>query len=289
MTINPATLATVDALPVETTLRAARDHGRAILVPYVTGGVTADWTDYLLAYQEAGADAIEIGLPFSDPMLDGATIQRASDQALARGTTVAGILADLAAVRGRVRVPLIAMTYANLVVRAGARAFCELLAGAGIRGLIVPDVPVDELGEFAQAAEAAGVEMILLVAPSTEPGRLREICDRSRGFVYAVSVMGTTGERDTLADTAAALAAAVRAVSDRPVLIGFGVSSAAHAVQAARMADGAVMASSLMRKVLDGATPAEVGRDLAAVRRELDRERDGDEPATGIEVPHDRG
>jgi tryptophan synthase alpha chain len=181
------------------------------------------------------------------------------------------------------------MTYANLVIRAGVRSFCEQLAGAGVRGLIVPDVPLDEVGEFEEAAAAAGVEMILLVAPSTEPGRLREICRRSRGFVYAVSVMGTTGERDMLAGSAATLAAAVRAVSDRPVLIGFGVSSAAQAVHAARWADGAVMASSLMRKVLDGATPAEVGRDLAAVRRELDQERDGDERATGAEVPHDRG
>jgi tryptophan synthase alpha chain len=116
------------------------------LNPYLTGGITENWTDYLLAYQEAGADGIEIGLPFSDPVLDGATIQEASDRALTRGATVAGILRDVAAVRPRMRIPLIAMTYANLVFRAGPSSFCRRLADAGFSGLIVPDLPVDEAG-----------------------------------------------------------------------------------------------------------------------------------------------
>ncbi|PRY32279.1 tryptophan synthase subunit alpha [Pseudosporangium ferrugineum] len=179
-------------------LRAAR---RPLLVPYVTGGVTEAWIDYVLACQNAGADAIEVGLPFSDPMLDGTTIQQASDRALARGATVDGILADLAAATGRLRVPIIVMTYANLALRVGVRR----LADAGVSGLIVPDLPLEESAELEGEAAAVGIDLVLLAAPATPDDRLREICARSRGFVYAISVMGTTGERDRLSATAADL------------------------------------------------------------------------------------
>jgi tryptophan synthase alpha chain len=242
------------------------------LNPYVTGGITDDWTDYLLAYQEAGADAIEIGLPFSDPVLDGVTIQQASDRALARGATVAGILRDVAAVRDRLHVPLIAMTYANLVGHPGEKVFCERLAAAGFRGLIVPDLPVDEAATLEAATRAAGIDLILLVAPVTPDDRLAEIVTRGGGFLYAVSVMGTTGVRDRLADSAATLAARVKAITDRPVLIGFGIAGPRQAAQAVQVADGVVVASALMRRVLDGATPGELGRDVAALRSALDSE-----------------
>ena len=247
-------------------------RGKA-LVPYVTGGIAENWTDYLLAYAAAGADAIEIGLPFSDPMLDGATIQQASDRALARGATVASILADLSEIR--VGVPLIAMTYANLVFRAGAATFCRRLAGAGITGLIVPDLPVDEAAAVEEAAAAAGVALILLAAPVTPDDRLAEIGTRSRGFVYAVSLMGTTGERGTLDAAATRLAHRVKAATTLPVLIGFGVSSPAQAASAAAAADGVVVASALMRRVLDGATPGDLQREVAALRSALDRAAPG--------------
>jgi len=248
-------------MTLTSTLRAAR---RTLLLPYVTGGITADWTDFLLAYQEAGADAIEVGLPFSDPMLDGPTIQEASDRALARGATVESILADLAATP--LRVPVVVMTYANIVLRAGIPA----LAAAGVSGLIVPDLPLEESAALEAAAAAAGIDLVLLAAPSTPDDRLREIAARSRGFVYAVSVMGTTGERAALAGSAAALAARVRAVTDLPVVIGFGVSTRAQAAEAGRAGDGVVIASVLMRRVLDGATAAELGADVAAYRTALD-------------------
>jgi tryptophan synthase alpha chain len=242
------------------------------LNPYLTGGITPDWTDYLLAYQDAGADGIEIGLPFSDPVLDGATIQEASDRALARGTTVAGILRDVAAVRDRLHVPLFAMTYANLVFHAGPRQFCARLAGAGFRGLIVPDLPIDEAAAVEQAAESAGLDLILLVTPVTPDDRLAEIVTRGGGFLYAVSVMGTTGERSRLAASASTLARRVKAITDRPVLIGFGIAGPEQAAQAAQVADGVVVGAALMRRVLDGATPRELGRDVAALRSALDSE-----------------
>jgi tryptophan synthase alpha chain len=241
-----------------------------ILIPYVTAGVTADWTDYLLAVQEGGADAIEVGLPFSDPMLDGVTIQRASDQALARGVTIASILDDLERVRGQVRVPLIAFTYANLVFRRGPAAFCRLLADRGISGLIVPDLPVDEAHSVRVAAIDAGIDLILLAAPVTPDDRLAEIAAQSSRFIYAISRMGTTGERDELDDAAAKLAARVRAATTLPVVIGFGISSPEQAAAAGRAGDGVVVASALMRRVLDGATPADLRHEVAALRAALD-------------------
>lgn len=240
------------------------------LVPYVTGGITADWTDYLLAYQEAGAGAIEIGLPFSDPMVDGPTIQQAADRALARGATVASILADVARVRDRMRVPLIAMTYANLVFRRGPAEFCRQLAAAGIGGLIVPDLPVDEAAEVEAAAAEAGIDLILLVAPVTPEARLAEIVAHSRGSVYAVSVMGTTGERATFADSTARLAARIKAATELPVMIGFGVSTPEQAAAAGRAGDRVIVASALMRRVLDGATPDDLRHEVAALRAAVD-------------------
>nr|WP_245563457.1 tryptophan synthase subunit alpha [Longispora albida] len=250
---------------LETALRTA---GRKLLVPYVTGGLTDNWTDFIAAYEQAGADAVEIGLPFSDPMIDGSVIQQASDVALARGTTVASILADVAKLRPGI--PLVAMTYYNLVQRRGLAVFCAALAEAGISGLIVPDAPLEEAGDLAAAAGQHGVELVRLAAPSTPPARLTEIAERSRGFIYAISLMGTTGVRAELAATAGQLAADLKARTDMPVILGLGISTPEHAAEASRYADGVVIASRIMREVLDGATPAEVGAWLATVRTALD-------------------
>lgn len=247
----------------------APTHSMTLLVPYLTAGVTENWVDYLLAVQEAGADAIEVGLPFSDPMLDGVTIQQASDRALARGVTIGSLLSEVKA--APVRVPLIAFVYANLVFHPGPAVFCRWLAEAGFRGLIVPDLPFDEADAVAQAAQAHGIELTLLVAPVTPDDRLAEIVARSRGYVYAVSRMGTTGEQDSLASSAGTLAARIKAVSTLPVLVGFGVSGPEQAVEAGRAGDGVVIGSALMRRVLDGATPADLGAEVAAVRAALDR------------------
>ncbi len=249
---------------------------RKILAPYITAGITEDWTDYVLAYQAAGADTIEIGIPFSDPTLDGQTIQEASDRALARGITVDRILADLAAVRSKVSIPLTAMTYANVVVRRGEAAFCTALADAGVAGLIVPDVPLDEIGPIENAAADAGIALVLLAAPSTSERRRREICHRSRGFVYAVSVMGTTGARTEIAATAESLVTSLRTITaglpyHLPVILGFGISDATHAAAAAEFADGVAVGAALMRKVLDGASAETVGAHVRTLRDGLDQ------------------
>jgi tryptophan synthase alpha chain len=257
------------SVAVEPSLRAARDAGRKLLVPYVTGGLGAEWRNVLRAMVSAGADAVEIGIPFSDPAMDGPTIQEASERALQLGATPASILDQLREVD--VDVPLVAMTYYNIVFRFGHRRFAHSLADSGVLGAIIPDVPLEELGDWMPAADEAGVETVLLAAPVTPDDRLAELCRRSRGFVYGVNVMGVTGERATLGESAAVLAKRLKAVTDKPVIMGFGVSTPDQAVAAAAEADGVVVASALMRIVLDGGGPDQVADLVGRMRAALDR------------------
>jgi tryptophan synthase alpha chain len=254
---------------LEAVLRASRDRGRKLLLPYVTGGLDDRWTDVLRAVADAGADAVEVGIPFSDPAMDGPTIEEASVRALARGTTPAGILGELSAVDAGI--PLVAMTYYNLVFRAGELRFARSLADAGVRGAIVPDLPLEESAGWEREAAAAGVEAVLLAAPVTPDDRLRQLAERSRGFVYAVSLMGITGARERLASTAGELAGRLKAVTDRPVVIGFGISTPEQAVEACSVADGVVVASALIRRLLDGGGPDEAAAFVRSFREALDR------------------
>ncbi|GII05840.1 tryptophan synthase subunit alpha [Planobispora takensis] len=266
---NPTPGPTPAAGTVERHLRARRGTGRGLLMPYLTAGITPGWTDYLRAFAAAGADAIEVGLPFSDPTLDGVTIQQAGETALARGASTRRILADLSAMPDP-GVPLVVSTYYNLVLHDGPEAFCAALRRAGVAGLIVPDLPVHEAGELTDAAAGAGIELVLLASPATPQPRLAEISSRSRGFVYAVSLMGTTGERAALAASAAGLTGRIRRVTDRPVLLGFGISTPDQAREARRHADGVVVGAAVMRRVLDGAGPDDLRVFLATLRRALD-------------------
>jgi tryptophan synthase alpha chain len=249
-------------------LRARRAEGAKLLVPYVTGGLSDDWTDVVAAVVAGGADAVEVGIPFSDPVMDGPTIQEASVRALDRGTTPASVLAELARVDAGV--PLVAMTYYNLAFRMGDLRFARSLAAAGVAGAILPDLPLEEsLAWEAQAAEA-GVETVLLAAPVTPPDRLATIARRSRGFVYGVSRMGITGERASLAASAAVMARRLKAVTDTPVLIGFGISTPAQAVEVCAEADGVVVASALLRELLDGGGPQAAAEFVGRMRAALD-------------------
>lgn len=254
--------------PLEATLRRNRDAGRKLLVPYVTGGLSAEWCDVLRAIGAAGADAVEIGIPFSDPVMDGPTIQEASTRALERGATPVSILQDLDGVDAGV--PTVAMTYYNLVHRAGEARFAGSLATAGVAGAIVPDLPLEESAGWERAAADAGVEAVLLAAPVTPDERLARLCERSRGFIYAVSRMGITGERTTVAASAGVLAKRLKDVTDKPVLVGFGISTPAQAVEAAAEADGVVVASALMRILLDGGGPEHAAKFVAGFRTALD-------------------
>jgi tryptophan synthase alpha chain len=253
---------------VEATLRAARDAGRKLLVPYITGGLSDDWCEVLRALGAAGADAVEIGIPFSDPVMDGPTIQEASARALARGATPVSIFQDLDGVDAGV--PLIAMTYYNLVHHAGEARLAGALVSAGISGAIIPDLPLEESESWERATAEAGVESILLVAPVTPDERIARICERSRGFVYAVGRMGITGERAAVADSAGVLAKRLKAATDKPVLVGFGISTPEQAVEASAEADGVIVGSALVRVLLDGGGPEEAAAFVASLRAALD-------------------
>jgi tryptophan synthase alpha chain len=258
---------------VEAALEATRAAGRPILVTYVTGGIRDDWTDLLAAMIDAGADAVEIGLPFSDPMLDGPIIQQASAAAIARGATTAAILARLGKGTGG-DVPLIAMAYANHAYRHGPASYCRALADAGVGGTIIPDLPIGEAGEYLDAAAAAGLDATLMVTPATPDEQIGLIAGRSRGFLYVMSVMATTGPALGRDDTCGwAVAARARRHAQRPVLIGFGIDTPARAAAAASQADGVIVASALMRQVLDGATAGDISRAVAELRTAVDRAR----------------
>jgi tryptophan synthase alpha chain len=253
---------------VEERLRAVRASGRKILVTYVTGGLGGNWVDALHTMIDAGADLVEIGIPFSDPVMDGPTIQQASTRALAGGANPARILDELR--RFDIPVPLVAMTYYNVVFRAGHVRFARMLADAGIRGAIVPDLPLEESEEWEHEAAGAGVETTLLAAPVTPDDRLAILCSRSHGFVYGVNLMGVTGERRSLAESAGVLARRLKAVTDKPVVMGFGISGPDQAVAAARDSDGVVVASALMRLMIEGAGAEAIGDAVKSIRAALD-------------------
>jgi tryptophan synthase alpha chain len=253
---------------LEDTLRSARDRGRKLLVTYMTGGFSDDWTEIVRACADAGADAMEIGIPFSDPAMDGPTVQEASARALARGATPSSILDDIRTVDAGI--PLVAMTYYNLVVRNGEARFAGELRDAGICAAIVPDLPLEESAGWERAAADNGIETVLLVAPVSPDERITRIAERSHGFVYTVSQMGVTGERATLASSAAETARRVKALTDKPVVIGFGISTPEHAVEACEAADGVVVASALLRRLLDGGGPEEAAAFVRSIRAALD-------------------
>jgi tryptophan synthase alpha chain len=254
--------------PLEAGLRTARDAGRKLLVPYVTGGFPG-WERAVEACAAEGADAIEVGIPFSDPVMDGPTIQEASERALAAGATPQGIVTALAALDTG-GVPLVVMTYYNTVHRYGLERFARSLAEAGVAGAIVPDLPLEEVEPWASAADAAGIETVLLAAPTGSDDRLARICARSRGWVYGVGLLGVTGERASLARSALEIARRLKATTDRPVLVGVGVSDAAQAAEVAEVADGVIVGSAVVRRLLDGGGAEAVGAFVAGLRSGLD-------------------
>src|SRR4051794_26660543 len=251
---------------METSFRAARDAGRKLLVPYLTGGLKG-WEDALRAAVAAGADGIEIGIPFSDPVMDGPVIQRASQLALEQGATPVTILEEARDLD--VQIPLAVMTYYNTVHHPGPVRFAQQLAAAGIAAAIVPDLPLDESGPWCAAADEFGIETVMLAAPTAPDARLPRIAARARGFVYSVGLLGVTGERGRLASTATALAARLKAITDVPVLVGVGVSNAAQAREAVQVADGVVQGASVVRRFLEGG-PDAVGDYVAEVRAAID-------------------
>jgi tryptophan synthase alpha chain len=232
------------------------------------GGMTEDWVDSLVAVVAAGADAVEVGIPFSDPMMDGPVIQEAAVRALARGTVPGEVLDGIA--QAQIGTPVAVMTYYNLVFRAGHKRMARSLAGAGVAGAILPDLPIEEIGPWAAEADAAGIDTVLLVAPSSPPDRVARICERARGFVYAVARMGVTGERSDVGVDVARVVGRIREYTDMPVCVGVGVSTPAQAAEVCEVADGVVVGSALVRRLLAGAGPDGASEFVTALRQAID-------------------
>ena len=251
----------------ESALLARRAAGGKCLVPYLTGGL-GDWTNMVAAAVHAGADAVEVGIPFSDPVMDGPVIQEANDRSLSSGTTPATVLDDLA--RTEVGVPVAVMTYANLVYRFGWERFASSAAAAGVSAAILPDIPLEESGEWCAAADASGVETVLLAAPTGSDERIGRIVERARGFVYAVGLLGVTGERDSLAASALEIARRCKDLTDRPVLVGIGISTPEQAVEVCEVADGVVVGSAVVRRMLETGSPDAVAELVGQFRAALD-------------------
>lgn len=236
------------------------------MVPYITGGFDG-YLEAIQAAAHAGADVIEVGIPFSDPVMDGPVIQRANEIVLARGVTPMSIMDELRDLD--VEVPLVVMTYYNIAYRSGLERFAESLHSCGIAGAILPDMPLNEAGPWLAAASAAGVESSLLVAPTTTSERLRAICEATRGFVYAVGLLGVTGVRQELAESATVIAARCKDVTDKPVLVGVGVGTPDQAAQVSEVADGCVVGTAVVQTLMDHG-PEAVGELVAAFRTRLD-------------------
>jgi tryptophan synthase alpha chain len=252
----------------ERSLRATRESGRKLLIAYVTGGLHDEWPDVVRAVADAGADAIEIGIPFSDPVMDGPIIQEASELALRDGASPITVLDTLRTIDAGV--PLAVMTYYNLAFHMGHERFASLMYEAGVRAAILPDLPLEEVGPWATAADPAGIETVMLAAPTAPDERLPRVVARSRGFVYAVGLLGVTGERDALAESSLVIARRLKAITDKPVLVGVGVSNGQQAAEVSQVADGCVIGSALMRRVVEGEGPAGAGAFIADVRAALD-------------------
>jgi tryptophan synthase alpha chain len=235
---------------LEVALRKRRDGGGRAFVPYVTGGLDDVDAELLRGLADAGADAIEVGIPFSDPVMDGGVIQEASRIALEAGTRPIDVLATVK--EAALDIPVALMTYFNPVLRRGVEVFLQEAADAGVAGAIVPDLPVDEAGGFARACRDAGVAPVLLAAPGSSAGRLRAIADAAGGFVYCVATYGVTGEREALAGTAAEVVEALRPLTDLPLLVGVGIGTPQQAAEACRFADGVIVGSALVRHLVAG-------------------------------------
>jgi tryptophan synthase alpha chain len=233
------------------TFEALRKRGERALMPYFTAGDPSLATTRQLVVEAAkrGADVIELGIPFSDPLADGPVVQRASQRALAAGTNLTRVLELVREIRAETAIPLVPMTYYNPLLAFGLAAFCRTAAEVGVDGVIVPDLPAEESGELRAEAEAVGLDVVHLVAPTSTPARMRAIARASGGFLYLVSVTGVTGARAALPPGLAEHLRALRSVTTKPIAVGFGISTPEQAALVGRLADGVIVGSAVVHLV----------------------------------------
>ena len=246
-----------------------RGLGRKILAPYLMCGFPSpeSFPDLVRGVVDAGADLLEIGIPFSDPLMDGPVIQRAADTALNAEVRPAVSIRTMESLE--LGVPFVYMTYVNPILAMGCDEFANAAAGSGAAGVIIPDLPVDEASEWTASARAHDLSVVFLAAPTTPRERIEAIVREGSGFVYCVSLLGVTGVRASLSERASGVVERVRAVTDRPALVGLGVSRPEHAAEACGFADGVVVGSALLKAVQDDGVEAGV-RLVKEMREAID-------------------
>jgi tryptophan synthase alpha chain len=246
-----------------------RREGRPGLVTYTTAGDPdlPRSAEILAALDRAGADVLEVGVPFSDPLADGPVIQRATERAIAAGANLRSTLRLIEEVRPRISAPIVIFSYANPLVRMGIEAFAERAAAAGVDGVLALDLPIEEADGFRAALASAGLDTIFLLSPTTTDERIRKAAALGRGFLYGISRLGVTGARDRVATGAEALVRRIRAHTDLPIALGFGISRPEHVIEVGRYADAAVVGSALVSLIAEaGRAPDLIGRVEEYVR-----------------------
>jgi tryptophan synthase alpha chain len=242
-----------------------REGGKAFIAFVTAGDPSRERTvEIACALEGAGVDVLELGVPFSDPLADGPVIQRASERALAQGTRLASVLEVVRLIRARSELPLLLFSYVNPLLRYGLDRLAADAAAAGVDGVLVTDLPPEEAGEWIACARRTGLDTVFLAAPTSPDARLKRVADASRGFVYAVSRTGVTGERDAVSDDAAILVGRLKALTQTPVALGFGISTPEQVRAAAAVADGVVVGSAIVRFLEE-----HPGGDVAGMVRSL--------------------
>ena len=263
---------------IEAKFSDLKRRGRRALIPFITAGDPDLGTTELLLFElaQAGADLIEVGVPFSDPIADGPVIQRASERALANGVTLATLLGRLTALRSQIDIPIVVFSYFNPLLQFGLERLASAARTAGVDGILVTDLVPEEAGDWEKVLRANGIDPIFLVAPTTSEDRLRRITERAQGFIYAISRTGVTGARQEMEGASEALVCRLRDCTDLPVAVGFGVTTVQHVRHVWRYADAAVVGSAIVQEIERCGSDDQIVRRVGEfVRGLLPREDDG--------------
>jgi tryptophan synthase alpha chain len=236
---------------IEERFRKLKARGKKAFIPYIMAGYPSleSTKNVLLLFEECGADVVELGVPFTDPLADGPIIQRASERALLQGITLKKVIAFVRVLRQSIHVPLVIMTYYNPVFKYGEEAFVKDAKDAGVAGLIIPDLPPDEAGNLIRFARRESLDTVFLLAPTSTPERIKKVAKASRGFIYYVSVTGITGSRLLLDGSLEIFISGIRKYTDKPIAVGFGVSSPEEASSVSKVSDGVIVGSAIVKRL----------------------------------------
>jgi tryptophan synthase alpha chain len=236
---------------IEKIFRELKKRGKKAFIPYVMAGDPSleNTKEIVLMFEECGADIVELGVPFTDPLADGPVIQRAAERALERGVTLRRVISTVRDLRKRTQIPIVLMTYFNPVFKYGEEKFVKDAKDAGVDGVIIPDLPPDEAGDFMRASRKASLDTIFLLAPTSTQDRIKKVTKASRGFIYYVSITGITGSRLFLDGSLKVLLSEIRRHTDKPIAVGFGVSTPEEASVVSKGSDGVIVGSAIVKRL----------------------------------------